>query len=80
MSYDRRNTYEMKPRKKKSLTYYVVWYVICVLVLVAVMLIKGEFAWNKVLASVIFVAVLSVIWYFTENFMAKQEEAMIKRM
>lgn len=80
MSYDNRNTYEMKPRKKRSISYYVVWYFICLAVLVVIMLIKGEFSWSRLLASVVFVAVLSVIWYFTEGFMAKQEEAIIKRM
>ena len=68
MSYDNRNTYEMKPRKKRSISYYVVWYFICLAVLVVIMLIKGEFSWSRLLASVVFVAVLSVIWYFTEGF------------
>ena len=66
--------------KKHGIWYYVIWFAVCVVFLVVLMLIRHQFSWERFAATVSFMAVMSVIWFFMDRFIHRQEEAAIRRL
>lgn len=74
------NYYEPYRSKKHGVWYYVIWYGVSIVVLVILMLVRGQFTWERFAATVGFMSVMGVVWYFMDRFVRKQEDAAIRRL
>lgn len=66
--------------KKRSVSYYLIWYGICVATVAIYHLVTKQFSWGKMLIMAVILGVLSVGWFFVERMSVKQEEAMAREL
>lgn len=66
--------------KKHSVSYYIIWYFVCVGIVAVYHLITKQFAWGRLGVMALVLGIVSVGWFFMDRISVKQEESMAREL